>query len=173
MTTRPLSQLKKAARIWDKAHRGIAAFWLRQHATSKQGEYHPKESKLQILKKLREQQKAQSTSVNAGDFQSDKTQQSAEYSEPTHEYLSIVLPMSASHPVEILGYPNNVDLKFVRRAEHVLTILRVVSSYVDNSTQFSDLAYADQLLKEVAGLLCGIESQKEKHRKCPACRMRK
>ncbi|EKG9721699.1 hypothetical protein O5Q06_004475, partial [Salmonella enterica] len=49
MTTRPLSQLKKAARIWDKAHRGIAAFWLRQHATSKQGEYHPKESKLQIL----------------------------------------------------------------------------------------------------------------------------
>ncbi|EMY8854496.1 hypothetical protein ABCX02_004270, partial [Salmonella enterica] len=121
MTTRPLSQLKKAARIWDKAHRGIAAFWLRQHATSKQGEYHPKESKLQILKKLREQQKAQSTSVNAGDFQSDKTQQSAEYSEPTHEYLSIVLPRSASHPVEILGYPNNVDLKFVRRAEHVLT----------------------------------------------------
>lgn len=50
MTTRPLSQLKKAVRIWDKAHRGIAAFWLRQHATSKQGEYHPKESKLQILK---------------------------------------------------------------------------------------------------------------------------
>lgn len=173
MTTRQPSQLKKAAHIWDRARRGIAAFWLRQHATSKQGEYHPKESKLQILKKFREQQKAQSTSVNAGDFQNDKTQQSAEYSEPTHEYLSIVLPRFASHPVEILGYPNNVDLKFVRRAEHVLTILRVVSSYVDNSTQFSDLAHADQLLKEVAGLLCGIESQQERHHKCPACRMRK
>lgn len=173
MTTRTLSPLKKAACIWDKAHRGIVAFWLRQHATSKQGKCHPRESRLEILKKLREQQKARSASVNAGDFQSDKTQQSAEHSVTTHEYLSIVLPMSASHPVEILGYPNNVDLKFVRRAEHVLTILRVVSSYVDNSTQFSDLARADQLLNEVAGLLCGIESQQEKHRKCPACRMRK
>lgn len=173
MTNRALSKLKKVVRILGKSHRGIAAFWLRQHATSKQGEFHPKESKLQILKKLRELQKARSLTVNAGDFQSDKTPQSGEYSAPTHEYLSIVLPKSASHPVEILGYPNNVDLKFVRRSEHVLTILRVVSSYVDNSTQFSDLARADQLLKEVAGLLCGIESQQEKHRKCPTCRLLK
>lgn len=50
MTTRTLSPLKKAAYIWDKAHRGIVAFWLRQHATSKQGKCHPRESRLEILK---------------------------------------------------------------------------------------------------------------------------
>lgn len=164
---------KSGIGILDKVRQNIAEFWPRQHATSRLDECPPKESKLQTLKKLRERQKAPSPTVNAGDFQSDKIQQPGEYSEPTHEYLSILLPRSASHPVEILGYANNVDLKFVRRAEHVLTILRVVSSYVDNSTQFSDLARADLLLKEVAGLLCGIESQQEKHRKQPACRMRK
>lgn len=173
MTAKSNNLFNVMARILDKARRSTAVFLPRQRATSIQDKCPPKESKLQILKKLRELQKAPSPSANVGDFQSDKTQQPGEYSEPTHEYLSIVLPRSASHPVEILGYPNNVDLKFVRRAEHVLTILRVVSSHVDNSIPFSDLARADQLLKEVAGLLCGRESHQEKHRKCPACRMQK
>lgn len=164
---------KSGAGILGKARQSIAEFCLRQHATSKQGKCHPKQSTLEILKNLRELQKAPSPAVNAGDFQNDKTQRSDESSVQTHEYLSIVLPKSANHPVEILGYPNNVDLKFLRRAEHVLTILRVVSNYVDSSTQFSDLARADQLLKEVSGLICGIESHQEKHHKCPACQMRK
>ena len=173
MNIRLLTQINKAARIWDKAHRNISAFWLRLHATSKQDEYPRKESSLEILKNFRERQKAPSASVNAAGRQCDKTQHSGVCIEQTHEYLSLALPMSASHPVEILGCPNNVDLKFVRRAEHVLTILRVVSNYVDTSTQFSDLARVDQLLQEVAGLLCGIESQQENNHKCAACRKQK
>lgn len=173
MITQPLSQLKKAARIWDKARRSISAYLSRPHATSTQDGCHPKESTLEILKTLRERRKALPLMAGAGDYRLGRKQQPDECSAQKHEYLSIALPMSASCPVEILGSPENVNLKFVRRAEHVLTILRVVSSHLDSSTQFSELAHADQLLKEVAGLLCGIESRQEKNRKCSTCQMKK
>lgn len=167
------NSLTKVKHIWDKARHDIQVYRLHRHATSKPDECHPKESTLEILKKLQELRKGRPSTASVVGSRRDKIQQPDEYNEQTHEYLSIVLPKSASHPVEILGSPKNANLKFLMRAEHVLTILRVVSTHLDNSTQFSELTHVDQLLKEVTALICGIESRKESYRKCSTCRMQK
>lgn len=171
--TRLSELLNAVANILDKRRQNILAYWLRLYTTSGPGKYCPTKSNPETLQNSPEQRKAQPYSVNVADCQNDEIQPQGECSEPKYEYLSLALPTSATHRVQILGNPKNVDLKFVRRAEHVLSILRVVSSHMEHATELYDLAHADQLLNEVAGLVCGIESKKERCRRQSTCQMQK
>ncbi|HCT9374964.1 TPA: hypothetical protein OUC12_003066 [Klebsiella quasipneumoniae] len=167
---RLLANIISMVRNVDKSRRSILACWRHLHAIqSIQDECRRKVSKIQTLKSLRERQIAPQNSVDVADCQHGKTQLSGGSSEPKYEYLSLALPKSATDPVEIFGWSDRVDLKFVTRSVHALTILRVLSSLEGSSIQSFDLAHVDSLLKEATDLMCGIALHQEKRCTCPTC----
>ncbi len=169
-----ITDLISKARSVGRARRSILACWRHLHAIqSIRDESRRKVSKIQTLKSLRERQRAPQNSADAADFQSDKTQQPGGSSAPQYEYLSLALPRSATDPVEIFGWSDRVDVKFVTRSVHALTILRALSSRADISIQPSVQARIDSLLKEATALACGIALKQEMHCTCSTCQRQK
>ncbi|WFQ78849.1 MULTISPECIES: hypothetical protein [Xenorhabdus] len=81
------------------------------------------------------------------------------------EYLSVALPECPDHPIRIYGAGVNADMRFLMRAELVLSILRKVSSRMECTTSIAEQDAFDALFWAANDVLCGMPLRQEKRRK--------
>lgn len=92
-----------------------------------------------------------------------KKAQSSSGSLQSHcEYLSLVLPESPSDPIQILGKSSLTGQYFELRAGLILSVIRVLSNRLDNSSAGGAPTHFDILLMEASDFLRSLKSRSER-----------
>lgn len=132
--------------------------------------HHPQSQKKEIHSNGQKRQTHLYPLAEILDRRAQKAQRSSESRERQDEYLSVALPLCPAHPIRIYGAAVNADMRFVMRAELILSILRLVSSRMECTTSIAEQDYFDDLLMEASAALSGMSLRQERRRKRRTCR---
>ena len=153
-----------AVNIWGVPHLNNRAFSPTLFDSHKSDELLQKLAYLQNRSSEMEQRKLKYFQEHAGDHK-EKAQLSGENTSPQYEYLSLALARNAIHPVQLYGYAETADGHFLKRAESLLTILRIFSILEKAPDSQPEQEHFALLLPEVSDLLYDILYGPIKHRK--------
>lgn len=126
--------------------------------------FHPKLMKQQTHSISEALQKLKSCAIH-GDCHNKTSQSFDENIEPKYEYLSLALPSSPIHQIQIFGSSDVVDARFLMRSELVLSILRNLSTPTVGAGSETLQERLDALLVEASALLCDFRYKPKLSRK--------